>query len=96
MSKSDKQIDTDTAPGVESTTTVTPAKADETSNPGIETAKPNDPPVRTNRPDVAIAQVLAAGAGAHEGRELSKEIDGVAVDADGIDADGRYHAGTAK
>ena len=77
----------------------TPAKADATSAPIPNDAKANQPPVRTNRPDVPIAQVLAAGAGEHEGRELDHvvEIEGVeyAVDADGIDADGRFR-GEAK
>ncbi|MCB0865818.1 MAG: hypothetical protein KDB58_08900 [Solirubrobacterales bacterium] len=72
----------------------TPAKADTTSAPVPNDAEANQPPVRTNRPDVPIAQVLAAGAGAHEGRELDHEVDvdgaKVAVDADGIDADGRF------
>src|SRR3712207_1390803 len=77
-------------------TTETPANADKTSNPVDNDAKANQPPVRTNRPDVPIAGSLAAGAGAHEGRDLSYEVDGVAVDADGIDRDGRFHAGTVK
>lgn len=68
----------------------TPAKADTTSAPIPNDAEANQPPVRTNRPDVPIAQVLAAGAGAHEGRELDHEVDGVAVDSDGLDADGRF------
>lgn len=97
-STSTKRIDTDAAPvGVDSITTATPADADKSSSPGPGDAKANQPPVRTNRPDVPIAQVLAAGAGAHEGRVLDHVTDdGVDVDADGIDADGRYHAGTAK
>lgn len=64
-----------------STTTETPAKADTTSNPIPNDAQANDPPVRTNRPDVPIAQVLAAGAGAHE-----------PVDDPNIGADGRFYA----
>ena len=75
---------------VGSTTTATPAKADTTSNPIPNDAKPNDPPVRTNRPDVPIAQTLAAGAGAHEARELDHEVDGEPTDADGFDRFGRY------
>lgn len=75
-------------------TEVTPAKADETSAPVPNDAKLNDPPVRTNRPDVPIAGSLAAGAGAHEGRTLDHvvDVDGVevATDADGLDADGRF------
>ena len=81
-------------------TTETPSNADKTSNPVHNDAKSNEPPVRTNRPDVAIAGTLAAGAGAHEPRELKtvKLDDGseVEVDADGIDRDGRYHAGAVK
>ena len=74
----------------------TPAEADKSSTAGPNDAKPNDPPVRTNRPDVPIAASLAAGAGAHEGRELDHEVDGVAVDADGLDADGRFHGEPSK
>lgn len=97
MADKKNQIDEDGAPvGVASITTETPANADTTSNAVPNDAEANQPPVRTNRPDVAIAQVLAAGAGAHEGRVLDREVDGVAVDKDGIDADGRYHAGGAK
>lgn len=79
-------------------TEATPAEADKTSAPIPNDAKLNDPPVRTNRPDVPIADVLAAGAGAHEGRELDHVVvvgsgDGaveVAVDENGLDADGRF------
>jgi len=78
------------------TTEETPAKADTTSNPIPNDAQANQPPVRTNRPDVPIAQVLAAGAGAHEPREFSerKGYDGetVEADADGLDRDGRVVA----
>lgn len=77
--------------GVGSVTTATPAEADKTSNPVNNDAKANQPPVRTNRPDVPIAQSLVAGAGAHEGRELNDD----GVDKDGIDADGRV-VGDAK
>lgn len=38
--------------------------ADQSSWPGGE-AYPEDPPVRTTRPDVPIVQSLASGAGAH-------------------------------
>ena len=86
------QINEKDAPvGVESVTTSTPAEADKVSEPNASDAKANEPPVRTNRPDVPIAQVLAAGAGEHKGRDLSSEVDGVAVDSDGLDRDGRYH-----
>jgi hypothetical protein len=84
-------------------TETTPAKADETSAPVPNDAQLNDPPVRTNRPDVPIADSLAAGAGAHEGRVLDHVTvieeptgDGktskveVAVDENGLDADGRF------
>jgi len=50
---------------VVSTTKEMPAKADETSYPIPNDAELNQPPVRTHRPDVAIAQTLAAGAGEH-------------------------------
>jgi len=82
------------APEAGTVTEETPAKADETSAPVPNDAKLNDPPVRTNRPDVPIADSLAAGAGAHEGRELDHvvEVDGaeVAVDENGLDRDGRF------
>lgn len=52
-------------PIVQSTTEVTPAKADETSLPNALDAKPEDPPVRAAKPDTPIAQTLAAGAGEH-------------------------------
>jgi hypothetical protein len=53
-------------PVVQSTTEETPAEADKTSAPVPNDAKPEQPPVRTVRPDTPIAQSLAAGAGAHE------------------------------
>lgn len=52
-------------PGVQSTTTATPAEADKTSMPNAMDAQNEDPPVRTSSPDTPIAQTLAAGAGAH-------------------------------
>jgi hypothetical protein len=52
-------------PVVQSTTTETPAEADKTPMPTALDAKPEDPPVRASRPDTAIAQTLAAGAGEH-------------------------------
>lgn len=94
MADSRKQIDDD------GTTTVTPKEADKTSNPIPNDAEPNDPPVRTNRPDVPIATSLAAGAGQHEAREFSerKGYDGepVEVDKDGLDRDGRVVADAKK
>jgi hypothetical protein len=95
MAESKSKIEEVSGASSVTVTTETPAKADETSNPIPNDAEANQPPVRTNRPDVPIAQVLAAGAGAHEGRELDHEVDGVAVDSDGIDADGRF-VGTPK
>lgn len=65
-------------------------QADRTSNPVPNDAESNDPPVRTNRPDVEIIGSLAVGAGQHHGRTLDHEVDGVAVDADGFDYGGRY------
>ena len=50
---------------VQSTTTETPAEADESSLPNAMDAKPEDPPVRASKPDTPIAQTLAAGAGEH-------------------------------
>jgi len=82
------------AAGAGTVTEVTPAKADETSAPVPNDAKLNDPPVRTNRPDVPIADSLAAGAGAHEARVLDHvvTVDGVEIEVDenGLDADGRF------
>ena len=55
--------------GVQSTTTVTPSKADESSSPGPYQGdgapKSEDPPVRAAKPDTPIAQSLVAGAGQH-------------------------------
>ncbi len=53
------------SPVVQSTTTETPAEADESSLPNAMDAKVNDPPVRAGEPDIPIAQTLAAGAGEH-------------------------------
>jgi len=54
---------------VQSTTDVTPSKADESSEPGPyqgkDAPKPEDPPVRAAKPDTPVAQVLTSGAGAH-------------------------------
>lgn len=54
---------------VQSTTTVTPSAADESSAPGpyrgSGAPKPEDPPVRAALPDTPIAQTLAGGAGEH-------------------------------
>jgi hypothetical protein len=50
---------------VQSTTKETPAKADESSYPNAQDAKPEDPPVRAAKPDTPIAQVLTEGAGEH-------------------------------
>ena len=41
-------------------------EADKTSAPVNNDAQPEDPPVRTTRPDVPIAVALATGAGQHE------------------------------
>jgi hypothetical protein len=98
-SKIDEGVDV-TVAAVESTTKATPAEADKTSVPNALDAKANQPPVRTNRPDVPIAQVLVEGAGAHNGRVLETrkgygDID-VEVDADGLDRDGRVVADPKK
>ena len=54
------------APVVASTTEATPHPADETSLPNALVTDPEQgAPVRTARPDVPIAQTLAAGAGEH-------------------------------
>jgi hypothetical protein len=52
-------------PAVQSITESTPAEADKSPLPNAMDAKPEDPPVRASKPDTPIAQVLAAGAGAH-------------------------------
>jgi hypothetical protein len=65
-SKSSKKFDeVSAAAGAVTVTEETPAEADKTSVPNAMDADMNDPPVRTHRPDVPIAQVLGAGAGAH-------------------------------
>lgn len=97
QTKGSKIDEVEAVPAVSVTvTTETPAEADKSSTPGPHDAEPNQPPVRTNRPDVPIAQSLAAGAGAHEGRELSERKgysgDLVEVDENGVDADGRVLA----
>lgn len=40
-------------------------RADAISGPDVSDAEPNDPPVRTDRPDVPVVSVLTEGAGAH-------------------------------
>ncbi len=66
-------------------------EADKTSAPTATVdAEPNDPPVRTNRPDVPILDSLAVGAGATEARVLDHEVEGIEVDENGLDADGRF------
>lgn len=85
MAQSKKEFEEVTAAaGAVTVTEETPANADKTSNPVDNDAKSNQPPVRTNRPDVPIAQTLAAGAGAHE-----PETD------PNIGADGRFYADKA-
>ena len=75
-------------------------EADKTSNPVDNDAQLNDPPLRTNRPDVPLVTTLAVGAGASEEREFSvrKNYDGVdeLVDKDGVNRDGRVVAAPAK
>lgn len=61
-------------PAVVSTTEEVPAKADESSYPGPNDAEIDQPPVRTHRPDVPIAQTLVAGAGEHQPPD-PKEVD---------------------
>jgi hypothetical protein len=53
-------------PVVQSTTTETPAKADESSAPTPNDAEPDHPPVRAAKPDTPIAHALVAGAGEHQ------------------------------
>jgi hypothetical protein len=91
--KKNSQIDEGDTVRIEgpTTTTVTPAEADKTSASNALDAKPNDPPVRTNRPDVPIAGSLAAGAGQHHPRIIDQtNAEGVEVDKDGFDRDGRF------
>lgn len=40
-------------------------EADRVAGPYTGDADPNDPPVRTNRPDVPVLETLKVGAGAH-------------------------------
>ena len=51
--------------GVQSVTKETPNPEDETPMPNVLGTDPESPPVHTARPDVPIAQTLAAGAGEH-------------------------------
>ncbi len=81
MAMSKKFDEVQQAAGSVSVTMETPANADKTSNPVNNDAKPNQPPVRTYRPDVPIAQVLGAGAGAPE-----------YVDDPNLGSDGRFYA----
>jgi hypothetical protein len=53
------------APVVASTTEATPSPADETSMPNHLNTEHEQPPVRSSRPDVPLAQTLTAGAGEH-------------------------------
>ena len=46
-------------------TAAPPSEADKHSYPGPGDAKPEQPPVRTTRPDVPIAVSMASGAGEH-------------------------------
>lgn len=86
----DSKIKDQEVVSAQTVTEATPAEADKVSEPNANDAKSNQPPVRTNRPDVPIAQTLVAGAGAHQPRVLDKEVDGVEVDSDGLDRDGRF------
>jgi hypothetical protein len=52
-------------------------EADKYSEPGPNDAEPNDPPLRTNRPDQPMIQSLATGAGQH------KPLDDSEFDSDG-------------
>jgi hypothetical protein len=53
------------APVVQSTTTATPTEASTTSTPNVVETDSEAPPLHTAKPDVPIAQSLAAGAGQH-------------------------------
>jgi hypothetical protein len=81
---------------VQSTTEETPREADETSAPNSVSTEIEAPPVSTTKPDVPVAQVLTAGAGAHtppdpdeydsEGRPRREETESQqAAKADGDD-----------
>ena len=71
------------AAGAVTVTNETPAKADTTSNPIPNDAKAQQPPVRTVDPNVPIAQVLGAGAGAPE-----------VIEDPHLGADGRWYPDT--
>lgn len=75
-------------------------EADKTSNPVHNDAGLNDPPLRTNRPDVPLVTTLAVGAGAPENRVFTerRNYDGVdeVVDQDGVNRDGRVVADPAR
>jgi hypothetical protein len=53
------------APVVQSTTEATPTEASKTPMPNVVETQQEAPPIHTGRPDVPIAQSLAAGAGKH-------------------------------
>jgi hypothetical protein len=53
------------APVVQSTTEATPTEASTTPMPNVVETDPEAPPIHTSKPDVPIAQALAAGAGQH-------------------------------
>jgi len=73
------KIDVD-ATGVGTITNTTPSEDDKV-HAIIGDAKQDQPPVRTGRPDVPIAQTLASGTGAH-----------TPPDPDVYDADGRVRS----
>lgn len=66
MAKSDiKEGEVVGAAVVQSTTDSTPTAASETPMPNAVETDPEAPPIHTGKPDVPIAQTLAAGAGEH-------------------------------
>lgn len=82
MAETKGKIDEQEVAAVVTTTESTPHPADETSAPGpYEGLYVNRPPVSTNRPDVAIAQSLVAGAGAPQPSEGVNPEDYVAPNA---------------
>jgi hypothetical protein len=66
LAKTDIKEGEATGPGVvQSTTDSTPTPASETPMPNAVETDPEAPPIHTGKPDVPIAQTLAAGAGEH-------------------------------
>ncbi len=83
MAKDDIKEGEPAAPAVQSVTEALPAASpgSKSTDPSAPDTNPEAPPLHTGRPDVPIAQVLAAGSGEH-----------TPPDPDKYDPDGRPKA----